>query len=125
MPSLESIYAEFSVPVSRLCRRMFARRESACLGCRTGNGCAYFSGCETLACVKERGHGFCSECADFPCTKLQPMADGAAFYPHNLKVHNLCVLKARGPEALLAEAPGIRRRYYAGKFKIGAGPTEG
>ncbi len=27
--AVESIYAEFSVPVSRLCRRMFARRESA------------------------------------------------------------------------------------------------
>lgn len=28
-PSLESIYEEFAVPVSRLCRRMFTRRESA------------------------------------------------------------------------------------------------
>jgi hypothetical protein len=28
-PDLESIYAEFALPLSRLCRRMFARRESA------------------------------------------------------------------------------------------------
>jgi hypothetical protein len=98
--------------------------ESACLGCRDGNGCVYFSGCETLACVKERGLDFCSDCADFPCQRLQPMAEGAAFYPHNFKIYNLALIKARGPEALLSEAPRIRKLYYTGKFKIGAGPME-
>lgn len=100
--------------------------ESACEGCRKGDGCVFYRGrCETLACARERGLDFCSDCADFPCARLQPMADGAAFFPHNYKVYNLSVIKARGPEALLSEAPRIRRLYYKGKFKLGAGPQEG
>lgn len=99
--------------------------ESACRGCRAGNGCVFFQGCETLDCVRKKGIDFCSDCADFPCARLQPLAEGASFYPHNYKAYNLAVLKARGPEALLAEAPRIRKLYYTGKFKLGGGPQEG
>lgn len=99
--------------------------ESACLGCREGGGCVFFAGCETLACSRGRGLDFCSDCRDFPCSRLQPLAEGASFYPHNFKIYNLCALKSRGFEALLAEAPRIRKLYYKGKFKIGAGPQEG
>jgi hypothetical protein len=98
--------------------------EMACEGCRAGGGCSFFKSCETLACSRERGLSFCSECADFPCRRLQPLAEGAAFYPHNYKIYNLSVIKARGVEALLAEAPIIRKLYYTGEFRIGAGPQE-
>ena len=38
-----------------------------------------------MACAKEQGVDFCYECKDFPCQKLQPLAEGAERYPHNLK----------------------------------------
>lgn len=98
--------------------------EAACDGCRKNDGCSFFRNCATLACSRERKLDFCSDCLDFPCRKLQPLAEGASFYPHNYKIYNLSVIKARGTEALLAEAPVIRRLYYAGKFRIGAGPQE-
>jgi hypothetical protein len=99
--------------------------ESACPGCRAGNGCVFAPGtCETLGCSRKRGLDFCSECGDFPCERLQPLADGASFYPHNFKAYNLSVIKARGAEALLAEAPRIRKLYYGGKFALGKGPQE-
>lgn len=104
--------------------------EVACPGCRATSankpepGCVMHAGCETLACVSGRGHVFCHECADFPCVRLQPLAEGAAVYPHNLKAFNLAMIKARGVEAFLSEAPKLRALYYKGKFKIGAGPQE-
>ena len=93
-----------------------------CQGCRHG-GCTVIGGaCETLACATERKVDFCSDCADFPCSKLQPLVEGAQKYPHNLKVYNLTAIKNRGIEAWAAEAGQIRKRYFEGKFKIGAGP---
>ncbi len=94
----------------------------ACKGCRAGGGCVFFDGCETLSCVKDKGVDFCSDCASFPCRRLMPLAEGASFYPHNMKAYNLSVIKTRGPEAFLAESKDIRLRYYTGSFKIGAGP---
>lgn len=94
----------------------------ACKGCRSGNGCVFFSGCETRACAATKGVDFCSDCDSYPCVRVMPLAEGAAFYPHNMKAYNLSVIKSRGVEAFLAEAREIRMRYYKGTFKIGAGP---
>lgn len=105
-------------------RRGGKAEDFACKGCRKGNGCSFFSNCQTLACVTAHRVDFCSDCGEFPCTKLMPLADGAAFYPHNLKMYNLCRIKAFGPEAFLTEAQKNRRLYYKGKFMIGAGPQE-
>lgn len=105
-------------------RRGVAPETMACAGCRAQGGCILFQGCETRACVTAKGFDFCSDCGNFPCRRLQPLADGAGFYPHNMKVYNLGRIKAVGPEAFYAEAPEIRRLYYRGKFKIGAGPQE-
>ena len=93
-----------------------------CKGCREQGGCSFFSGCETLACVTRKGFAFCSECPDFPCPRLQPASDRADKIPHNYKVYNLCRIAKVGPEAFLEEAPLIRKRYYEGKMRIGAGP---
>ena len=62
------------------------------------------------------------ECKDFPCRKLQPLAEGAERYPHNLKVYNLATIRNRGIEAWAAEVGESRQLYFSGKFKIGAGP---
>jgi len=58
----------------------------------------------------------------FPCSRLQPLVQGAERVPHNLKVYNLSAIKNRGIEAWAAEAKEIRQRYFRGTFKIGAGP---
>jgi hypothetical protein len=93
-----------------------------CKGCRHG-GCTTIEGkCDTLECAKEKNVEFCYECQDFPCRKLQPLAEGADRYPHNLKVYNLTAIKNRGIEAWAAEVGDIRKRYFCGKFRIGAGP---
>ena len=93
-----------------------------CNGCRHG-GCTAIQGkCDTLECAKQQGVEFCFECKDFPCRKLQPLAEGAERYPHNLKVYNLTTIKNRGIEAWAAEVGENRQLYFRGKFKIGAGP---
>jgi 5-carboxymethyl-2-hydroxymuconate isomerase len=53
---------------------------------------------------------------------LQPLVQNADRVPHNLKVYNLSAIKNRGIEAWAAETGEIRKRYFAGSFKIGAGP---
>lgn len=98
--------------------------EVVCDGCRKNGGCSFFSGCQTLACVNAKGHDFCYECAEFPCKKLMPLAEGAQVYPHNLKVFNLSKIKSMGLERFLEESGKNRFLYYKGKFKMGAGPQE-
>ena len=80
--------------------------------------------CATYNCIMEKGLRFCFECTEFPCTKLQPVADGAASFPHNTKVYNLCRMKLLGVEKWAEEESLItRERYFNGKFVIGTGPV--
>ena len=67
-----------------------------CQGCRQQDGKQYHlpaEGCATLDCAKSKGVELCCDCAGFPCALLAPMADGAATFPHNIKVYNLCRIK--------------------------------
>lgn len=104
--------------------RGMTKEKLLCKGCRT-SGCTMIAGkCETLECVKSKKLDFCFECGDFPCTKLQPLAEGADRYPHNLKVYNLATIKNKGLEKWASEVTEIRAKYFKGKFKIGAGPQK-
>ena len=95
-----------------------------CKGCRI-SGCTFIpEKCETLECAKSKHVDFCFECSDFPCSKLQPLAEGAARYPHNLKVYNLMAIKCKGLEKWASEATEIREKYFKGKFRIGSGPQK-
>ena len=80
--------------------------------------------CETLECVQNKKVDFCFACDDFPCSRLQPLAEGAERFPHNLKVYNLITIQNKGLEKWAAESTEIRERYFKGKFKIGAGPQK-
>lgn len=121
--NIEQFFA--TMPLER--KRAFEARgmtidKLRCDGCRHG-GCTILEGhCETADCARRQGLEFCYECNTFPCQKLQPLAEGAERYPHNLKVYNLTVIKNRGIEAWAAEVGGIRKCYFHGAFKIGAGP---
>lgn len=96
-----------------------------CWGCRAEKGCRLnFTGCATLECATDRGVWFCFECPDFPCSRLQPAADCAERYPHNLKLYNLCRIEKIGIEKWAQEeAAEIRTRYFKGKFVVGTGPV--
>jgi len=99
--------------------------EVGCKGCRESNGCRlHLNGCSTLDCVRSRGLGFCFECSDFPCDRLAPALDGADKYPHNMKLFNLCRMKAVGVEKWAeSEAASVRKRYFKGRLVIGSAPV--
>ncbi len=97
----------------------------ACRGCRAEKGCRlHYANCPTLDCVTAKGLGYCHECAEFPCSMLQPASDRADKLPHNLKVFNLCRIRLLGAEKWLAqEARVTREKYYKGKMIVGQGPV--
>jgi len=99
--------------------------EVECKGCREQKGeRSGFPRCKTYDCANKMEVDFCFECEDFPCSKLQPALDGADRFPHNIKLFNLCRIKAVGLEEWSKEASGIRKRYFFGKFIIGQGPVD-
>ena len=101
--------------------------EIACKGCRQQDGKHIHlpQGCATLDCVKAKGVQFCSDCGDFPCAFLAPVADLAAIRPQNLKVYNLCRIKKIGLDRWVEEEAGqTRKRYFTGKFVMGKGHSD-
>lgn len=98
--------------------------EITCRGCRV-SGCLFIPyPCPTKVCVESKGVDFCCDCDEFPCDKLHPCADRADALPHNLKLFNLCRIKAVGLENWAKETKAIRRKYFKGKMMIGKGPQE-
>ena len=98
-----------------------------CQGCRKQDGKHFHlppEGCATLDCAKNKGVALCSDCADFPCALLAPIADGAATYPHNLKIYNLSRIKKIGLEGWIEESGQIRKKYFTGKFVVGKGQAD-
>ncbi len=101
--------------------------EIACKGCREQDGTHYHlpkEGCATLDCVKSNGVSICCDCSEFPCALLAPTADGAAHYPHNMKVYNLCRINRVGLDQWIEEAGQIRKNYFTGKFAVGKGQAD-
>ena len=78
--------------------------------------------CETYKCIYEHEVDFCSECIDFPCSKLSPCVDKANYTPHNMKVFNLCRIKKVGIDEWIKESKTIRERYFSGEFVPGSEP---
>ncbi|MFW5753747.1 MAG: DUF3795 domain-containing protein, partial [Marinilabiliaceae bacterium] len=83
----------------------FEEEKIECTGCRNIKGdCQIlrnygFSGlCKIYQCVENKNVEFCSDCSEFPCDLLQPLAHGADKFPHNLKVFNLCMIQKMGLE---------------------------
>jgi hypothetical protein len=95
-----------------------------CNGCRNIKGdCQVlknygFDGkCKIYSCVENKNVEFCSDCNDFPCDLLHPLAHGADKFPHNLKVYNLCLIKKMGLENWAKEkAKQSFERYYKDKL---------
>ncbi len=94
-----------------------------CPGCNHNKGkCSFMiEQCETFKCSEDRDLRYCFECEDFPCEKLQPIADGADKYPHNLKLFNLSVIKSQGIDYFLENSRSIKDKYFKSKFFLGKG----
>ena len=104
-----------------------SEQEISCKGCQQQDGNHFHlpsDGCATLNCAKAKGVDLCCNCGDFPCALLAPIADGAAKYPHNFKIYNLCRIKKIGIENWIEEAGDIREKYFRGKFVVGKGQAE-
>ncbi|MFC1708158.1 DUF3795 domain-containing protein [Planctomycetota bacterium] len=99
-----------------------------CPGCRAHDGRHFHlgeAGCATLDCAKGKGVALCSDCRDFPCALLAPLADQAVVYPHNMKLYNLCRIKLVGIDRWIADEAGrIRRAYFGHKFVVGRGQAD-
>jgi hypothetical protein len=109
---------------------------ASCEGCRNRDGkcflfeknniissgqCFLFANeegqCRIYLCAEARGIHNCSECGDFPCDLLQPLADKANIVPHNLKVYNLSLIKKMGLEKWAEEKAGaVWKDYLSRKF---------
>jgi hypothetical protein len=113
----QMIHAKWEIPKENI----------ACKGCRQQDGKHFHlpQGCATLACVKDKGVELCSDCNDFPCLLLAPIADQANQYPHNMKLYNLCRIKKMGLEYWIEkEARQIRQKYFKSKFVVGKGQAD-
>jgi hypothetical protein len=95
-----------------------------CNGCRANNGFCHGltilgidPNCKTFKCVKEKKVEFCFECNEFPCFRLQPVADRSDRVPHALKIYNLCLIKRMGVEKWAEEhSKKIFSDYYTRKL---------
>jgi hypothetical protein len=109
--------------------------KSYCEGCRNRQGIGFLSEknnifpgekcllmnekgeCFIYLCVENKHIHNCSECDDFPCDRLQPLADRADRIPHNLKIYNLSLIKKIGLEKWFKEKAGkIWSDYMTKKF---------
>jgi len=56
--------------------RIVSNEEIACSGCSSHKQCTY----QLIECTKEHGVSKCSQCARFPCQKIQDMLTRSAAY---------------------------------------------
>lgn len=112
----EMIHQKFGVP----------KEDIPCKGCREQDGKHFHlpEGCATLNCAKTKGVELCCDCGTFPCALLAPLADGATMYPHNMKIYNLCRIKAYGLDQWIQESAQIRQNYYSCRFVVGKGQAD-
>ena len=119
------LYFKDHAPCGIYCKKCPGVKFYNCKGCREQPGCSIpHEDCATLKCVHQKSLDFCHECGEFPCSLLQPCADGAQRYPYNFKLYNLCRIQRIGLQIWAEdEAAEIRKRYYNGRFVIGRGPV--
>jgi hypothetical protein len=104
-----------------------------CFGCRSRGGkgflaeknkifpegkCALLNEkgiCKIYLCTKSQNIHNCSECQNFPCDKLQPVADRASQIPHNLKIYNLALIKKMGLAKWAEEKAAVTMHEYKHK----------
>ncbi len=106
----------------------FAAADISCEGCTREHLCISLElqgkDCKTRDCAHSKNISYCFECSDFPCPLLMPTADGAATFPHNTKLYNLCLMQKLGVEQWSEIAADINSKYFNTSFEIGKGTAE-
>ena len=81
-----------------------------CKGCRDNNGfcpgleiLGIDGHCKMYQCIRSKNVEFCFECDEFPCPRLQPLADRAERVPHAHKIYNLCMIQKMGVDEWVTE----------------------
>jgi len=95
-----------------------------CKGCRPNNGfcpgleiLGIDGHCKMFACIQNKQVNFCFECDEFPCERLQPVADRAERVPHALKIYNLCMIQKLGVEQWATQhSKRLFAEYYTRKL---------
>jgi predicted amidophosphoribosyltransferase len=86
------------------CAKCKLLEQDRCAGCRGPLDRHWSPDCQFRACAEAKDHGYCFECADFPCQKLRAFAaDGHEH--HRLTVENMKKMKELGLEKWLARQP--------------------
>ncbi len=76
--------------------------QAHCDGCRSEKRTPYCEACTLYSCVQLRGHAFCVECEQYPCSALDEFRQER---PHRIEIYeNLARIAEVGAEAWLEEA---------------------
>ncbi len=106
----------------------FTPKDISCEGCNNDHLCISLElqgkDCQTRDCAHAKKISYCFECDDFPCALLMPTADGAAIFPHNTKLYNLCLMRKLGVDKWSEIAAEINHKYFNTSFEIGKGAAE-
>lgn len=73
-----------------------------CLGCRSEKRGPYCQQCKMCVCAADRGHDFCVECEEYPCSDLKQFQSEA---PHRIELwEDLARIKTVGYKVWVQEA---------------------
>lgn len=97
--------SEWDISVCGLnCATCGERLEKQCGGCHGPTEKCWSPDCKLRLCAAAKGHGYCFECGEFSCEKLQAFAtDG--WKHHAQAVANLKRMREIGLERWIAEQP--------------------
>lgn len=98
-----------------------SKEEAQCKGCRAENGdisvLPIEEKCPTYTCVNDKGLDFCSECEDYPCSRLYACKNSPP--PHNSKINNLTLIDKKGLDWFLENGEKLTKLYYNGEKEHG------
>lgn len=100
--------------------------DAQCTGCRAQNGevsvLSIEGKCPTYECAEDQDLDFCSECEDFPCSRLYTCRNSPL--PHDSKMTNLTLLDKKGLDWLLDNIEELTELYYKGEKEHGGSKPE-
>ncbi|MBN1916055.1 DUF3795 domain-containing protein [Candidatus Dojkabacteria bacterium] len=87
-----------------LCPRFYTKGRSRCPGCGGSKFSSKHPSCSILTCcVKKNNFEVCSECNQFPCSKMRDWDKGDSFVTHKVSLSNLKLIKNQGIDKFLKQ----------------------
>jgi hypothetical protein len=89
-------------PVARMLK--YKPEQLICYGCKSEKLSDSCSRCKIRPCAESKGHEFCIECDEFPCTHINYFHSFRSERPHIASIFgNLETIKKKGKDAWLSE----------------------